>query len=393
MKYVFLVPDGAADYPIKELGNKTPLQIAKKPNMDFIARNGITGTVKTVPDGMEPGSDIANLSLLGYDPQKYYTGRAPLEAASMNIYLEEDEVAFRCNLVTVSDNILVDYSAGHISSIEAKILIQFLNEELRAKKLCFYPGVSYRHLMVTKGDYSKTLCIPPHNIMGQSIEENLPKGEESSFLRELMISSREILEKHEINLRRKRMGKTLANMIWLWGQGKTPSIPRFYEKYGIEGGVISAVDLIKGIGQCAGLQIINVPGATGYFDTDYLAKANYALTALKELDFLFVHVEAPDEAGHAGDVNAKIEAIENFDSKVVGTILKGLKNSEYRIMVVPDHPTPISVRTHVNKPVPFAIYERDVEPDEVKSFDEFAAKSGSLHLKEGYRLMDLFLKK
>ncbi|MDO8886099.1 cofactor-independent phosphoglycerate mutase [Candidatus Oleimmundimicrobium sp.] len=393
MKYVFLVPDGAADYPLEKLDGKTPLQVAKKPNMDFIAKNGITGMVKTVPDGMKPGSDVANLSLLGYDPKKYYTGRGPLEAANMEIYLEQDEVAFRCNLITASDDILVDYGAGHISSEEARILIQALNEGLGNKGLSFYPGISYRHLMVTKGDYSRTLCIPPHDITGQSINKNLPKGENSSLLRKLMVSSREILENHEVNIRRKKMGKNPANMIWLWGQGIAPSMPAFSEKYGLAGGVVSAVDLIKGIGRCIRLKVIDVPGATGYFDTDYLAKANYALYALKKLDFIFVHVEAPDEAGHSGDIEAKIEAIEQFDSKVVGTILEGLKDFDYKIIVAPDHPTPISIKTHVADPVPFAIYQAGIKPDGVEVFDESVAKLSLLRVDEGYRLMDLFLKR
>ncbi len=392
MKYVVLVPDGAADYRLEELGGKTPLQVAKKPNMDFIAKNGITGTAKTVPDGMKPGSDVANLSLLGYNPKKYYTGRGPLEAANMNVYLEEDEVAFRCNLVTASGDVLVDYSAGYVSNEEAKILIQALNEKFESKELRFYPGMSYRHLMVTKGNYSRTSCIPPHDITGQSIKENLPKGENSSFLSELMVSSRKILENHQVNIRRKKQEKNLANMIWLWGQGIAPSMPTFYEKYGLNGGVISAVDLIKGIGRCIGLKVIDVPGATGYFDTDYLAKGNYALNALKELDFIFIHVEAPDEAGHIGDIEAKIEAIEQFDDKVVGTLREELKGSEHKILVVPDHLTPISIRTHVSDPVPFAIYQAGVEPDEVEVFDEFAVRSGSFQIDEGYRLMDLFVK-
>ncbi|HDP70523.1 MAG TPA: cofactor-independent phosphoglycerate mutase [Actinobacteria bacterium] len=393
MKYVFLVPDGAADYPLEELGNKTPLQVSKTPNMDFIARNGISGTVNTIPAGMSPGSDVANLSLLGYDPAKYYTGRGPLEAANMDVCLGEDEVAFRCNLVTVSNGILLDYSAGHISSEEAKILIRHLNEEIGTKDTCFYPGVSYRHLMVAKGDYSKVACIPPHDIAGQPINKNLPKGKNSSSLRELMFSSAEIFEKDMVNSRRRKMNKNPANMIWLWGQGIVPSMPSFYEKYGVRGGVISAVDLIKGIGRYLDLKIIDVPGATGYFDTDYQAKADYALNALEDLDFIFVHVEAPDEAGHIGDIKEKIKAIEQFDSKVVGTMIEGLKNSEYRILVSPDHFTPISVKTHVGEPVPFAIYQAGIESNGVKSFDELAAKSSSRYLDKGYQLMDLFIKK
>ncbi len=392
MKYVVLVPDGAADYPLKELGNKTPLQVARKPNMDFLARWGITGTVKTIPEGMDPGSDVANLSLFGYDPRIYYTGRGPLEAANRGIKLGPDEVAFRCNLVTVNGDSLRDYSAGHISNEEARELIEYVDKKLGRSGLTFYPGVSYRHLMVIEGDFSSVQCIPPHDITGGSIRKNLPRGQGENILRELMLASRDILEEHPINLKRRSLGKNPANMIWLWGQGKAPTMPSFAEKYGLKGYVISAVDLIKGIGVYAGLKAIDVPGATGYFDTDYGAKADYALKALEEGDFVFVHVEAPDEAGHTGDIEAKIEAIERFDERLVGRVMKGLDvHRDYKILVAPDHPTPIAVGMHVVDAVPFAIYSTLGQADDVEVFDEVSAQAGSVHLAEGYKLMDIFL--
>lgn len=392
MKYVVLVPDGAADYPLKELGDKTPLQVARKPNMDFLARCGITGTVKTVPDDMDPGSDVANLSLFGYDPRRHYTGRGPLEAASRGIRLGQNEVAFRCNLVTVDGDSLKDYGAGHISSEEAKELIKYVGKKLGRSGLAFYPGVSYRHLMVIEGDFSAVQCVPPHDIVGGPVRGNLPRGEGAAIFRELMLASRDILEEHPINLERGDLGRNPANMIWLWGQGKAPTMPSFAEKYGLKGCVISAVDLIKGIGVYAGLKVIDVPGATGYFDTDYGAKADYALKALEEGDFAFVHVEAPDEAGHAGDIEAKIEAIERFDERLVGRVMEGLDvYGGYKILVAPDHPTPITVRTHVIDAVPFAIYSTSGQADDVKTFDEVSAKAGSIHLAEGYKLMDVFL--
>lgn len=394
MKYIVLVPDGASDYPLEELNGKTPLQAAKKPNMDFLAQKGITGTVKTVPEGMEPGSDVANLSLFGYDPLKYYTGRGPLEAANRGIFLKSDETAFRCNLITASDELIFDYSAGHISTEEAKVLIEALDEKLANESIRFYSGISYRHLMIIKGDFSQTQCTPPHNVVGEPLVKHLPQGSGDQILKDLINASRDILKDHPINLKRIKEGKNPANLIWLWGQGKAPLLPTFKEKYDLEGGVISAVDLIKGIGHFVGLEVVEVPGATGYYDTDYTAKANYALDVLKEKDFVFVHVEAPDEAGHAGDIKEKIRAIENFDEKLVSVILRGLENYEaYRILLVPDHPTPIKVRTHVAEPVPFVIYDSLNEVSGAGSFDEISIKGESLCFKEGYKLMDFFIKK
>jgi len=401
MKYLILVGDGMADRPLKELDGKTPLEAAKTPNMDFIAKNGSIGLVKTIPEGLEPASDVANLALLGYDPRKYYTGRAPLEAANMGVPLNENMIAFRCNLVTVSKDKMEDYSAGHISSKEASTVIKFIDEKLGTEYIHFYPGVSYRHLMVIeckdpqqRDELNKIKCVPPHNITGKSISKNLPKGKSADVLLKLMRSSRDLLEKHEVNNVRIDLKENPANMIWLWGQGLKSGIPLFSDKFGMEGSVISAVDLVKGIAKISGLAALNVPGATGYYDTDYSAKARYALEALKDKDFVYVHVEAPDEAGHNGDIRAKITAIENFDSKVVGAVLEHFENNkDFRVMVLPDHATPISVRTHTSEPVPFAMYGKGVEAAQASGFSESAAASSKLNFDSGAGLTEYFLKK
>lgn len=389
MKYIVLVGDGMADYAVPELDNLTPLEAANIPNMDFIAKHGRCGVAKTVPDSMPAGSDVANLSILGYDPAKYYSGRGPLEAGSIGIELEKDDIAFRCNLITEKEGAIVDYSAGHISSEEARILIEALAGELDAK---LYAGVSYRHLLVMKlGE--KAVCTPPHDIVGQQVDDFLPKGEGSGVLINFIRASKPILEKHEINMKRKKDGKNMANLIWLWGQGKAPNMPLFEELYRASGSIISAVDLLKGIGKYAGLDIINVPGATGYLDTNFAGKAAYALDSLKDHDFVMVHVEAPDEAAHMGNIEAKIKAIEDFDEKVVGGMLNELAAfGEYRILVLPDHFTPVSVRTHTREPVPFAIYSSTESADYVKRFDESAAKEGVFGFLEGHRLMGLMMK-
>ncbi len=392
MKYIVLIGDGMADYPVPELGDLTPLQAADTPNMDFIAKHGKCGVAKTVPDDMPPGSDVANLSIIGYDPQKYYTGRGPLEAASIGIYLSEDDIAFRCNLVTEKQGLLADYSSGHISSEEARILMEAVDREL-GKSCKFHPGVSYRHLLVTKRG-EKTQCTPPHDVIGQSVNDVLPQGKDADFLIELIKASKPILENHEVNIKRKKMGKNIANLIWPWGQGKAPAMPLFKDMFNVSGSIISAVDLLKGIGKYAGLDIINVPGATGYLDTDFSAKARFALSSLKEHDFVLVHVEAPDEAGHMGNIEAKIKAISDFDEKVVGGMLNELAGfGDFKLMVLPDHPTPISVKTHTREPVPFAIYSSTESADYVDRFDEFSAKEGIYGLMEGHRLMNLLIKK
>ena len=376
MKYVILIGDGMADYPIPERDNKTALQIASTPNLDFIATAGICGAVKTIPEGMDAGSDIATLSILGYDPAKYHTGRGPLEAVGMHIPLDEGDIAFRCNLITESEGRIVDYSGGHITNEEARGLIAALNEKLPIRvegtQIKLYPGVSYRNVLVLKsGDYvfereKEVGGAPPHDIIGARIADELPREE---ILRNIVLTSREILEGHEINMRRAAENKRKANMVWLWSGGRKPSMPAFCDTYGVSGSVISGVYLVKGVGRCVGLDVIDVPGATGYIDTNYAGKAEYALRSLREQDFVLVHVEAPDEAGHLGDIDLKVKAIEDFDKFVVGKMLRGLEDEfadtggekGYKILVMPDHYTPVSVRTHTKEPVPFAIYRSQAQ--------------------------------
>lgn len=397
MKYIILVGDGMADYPIKELGERTPLEVARTPNMDFIAKHGRLGLVKTIPDKMSPASDVANLSILGYDPQKFYTGRGPLEAANLGVDFEEDDVVFRCNLITVSGSMLVDYSAGHISSKEAAILIKFIDQILGTNRIKFYPGISYRNLLLVKrgaDDHLQNLqCRPPHDVSGQNILKNMPKGDGADIIIKLMEESHRILEKHEINLVRIDLKENPANMIWLWGQGKKPNMPKFLEKFGLRGSVISAVDLIKGLGKILGLEVINVPGATGYYDTDYEGKAKAALKSLQEKDFVFLHVEAPDEAGHNGDLREKITAIERFDQLVVGSILNAFKQKKnFRILVLPDHATPISLKTHTADTVLFGIFGTGVIAGEFLKYSEKEAARSDLSFENGFELMQYFIK-
>jgi len=395
-KFIVLVADGMADYPIEELGMRTPLEAARTPNMDFIAKNGSLGQAKTIPDKMTPASDVANLSILGYDPKKYYSGRGPLEAANLGIELEDDDVAFRCNLITATGDTLLDYSAGHIKSTEAEKLIKFLDQKLGTNKMRFYPGMSYRHLLLVKSGTELGLhnlkCLPPHDIAGQSISKNLPKGDNADLIIKLMQDSREILDNHEINHVRLDLKENPANMIWLWGQGKKPDMPKFKDKFGLSGSVISAVDLIKGLGRILGLEVINVPGATGYYDTDYLAKAKAAIKSLKKNDFVFVHVEAPDEAGHNGDLREKLTAIERFDQLVVGPLLEYCKTKDnFRIMVLPDHATPIALRTHTAETIPFEIYGKDIPAQNFLNYSEKEAQKSELYFENGYQLMEYFI--
>lgn len=399
MKYVILIGDGMADRPDPELGGLTPLQKANTPNMDRLATRGIIGSIRTIPRGFHPGSDVANLSILGYDPQKYYTGRAPLEAASIGVNLGDNDIAYRCNLVTLTfdGNIIMDdYSSDHISTEDARTLINALKAELDNDEISFYPGVSYRHLMVWKNGEFDIKCTPPHDILGKEISQYLPKGKGEALLNELIKRSFKILAQHPLNNDRLAKGKKAANSIWLWGQGRRPAFPTFKEKYALTGSLVSAVDLAKGLGIYAGLRILDVPGITGWLDTNYLGKAKYSLKALKEVDLAYIHVEAPDEAGHSGNYLDKIRAIEDFDSLVVGTILKGMESEhkEYRILLMPDHATPFRMRTHTDDPVPFVIYDSrmNIENKDL-SYDE-----GILHRKDivviddGFKLMDYFLK-
>jgi len=397
MKYAVLIGDGMADYPVKELNGMTPVEAAKTPNMDWIAQMGSGGRAVTVPKGMTPGSDVANMSIFGFEPEKYYSGRGPLEAASMNIELKAGQIAFRCNFVTVSDGIMVDYSASHISSNEGAILINILNEELAEEGVKFYAGISYRNLMVIEDDKltqgrGDLHCTPPHDITGRKIKKYLPKGRGQDKLRQLMQRSVDILVSHEINKVKLDLKENSANMIWLWGQGKKPNFPPFEERFGKKAGIISAVDLLKGMGKSMGMEVIEVPGATGYYDTDYTAKAEYAIDALNRLDIVFVHVEAPDEAGHNGDLRNKVLAITNFDNKIVGPVIKWLKSqNEYRIMTLPDHPTPLSLRTHTSVPVPFAICGKGIAKDAMEVFSEKEALKGGFGLIPGAKVMRLLI--
>jgi 2,3-bisphosphoglycerate-independent phosphoglycerate mutase len=400
-KYIVLIGDGMADRPISELGGLTPLQKAHTPNMDTLAAAGLIGSVRTIPDGFSPGSDVANLSILGCDPREFYTGRAPLEAASMGIPLEEGDVAYRCNLVSIeppegrAEAVMKDYSAGHISSREAKILIEAINAKFQSAKIRFYPGVSYRHLMVWKGGKADVVCTPPHDITGQEISGHMPVGDGEETLNLLMASSVKVLKDHEVNKARRAEGRAAANSIWLWGQGKKPRLPTFKEKYFKTGALISAVDLTKGLGIYAGFDIIDVPGATGWLDTNYVGKAGYGIEALRTHDLVYIHVEAPDECGHTGNLKDKLQAIEDFDRLVVGEVLKGVKEfPHYRILLMPDHATPVAKKTHTDEPVPFVIYDNTVSVHNADyGFDESICQSGNaVVFEEGFRLMDFFIK-
>jgi 2,3-bisphosphoglycerate-independent phosphoglycerate mutase len=400
MKYIVLIGDGMAGRPLGELGGRTVLQAASTPNMDKLAREGVRGMVRTVPRGMHPGSDVANMSILGYDPERYYSGRAPLEAASMGIELEEGDVAFRCNLVTITfgeegkSSRMEDYSAGHITTEEAGSLVRALNEELGTESVMFHPGVSYRHLMLWKGGEAGAECTPPHDIIGRDVSEYLPRGAGSDFLRELMMKSLRVLEGQEVNRGRVREGKNAANSIWLWGQGEKPALPSFREKFGLSAALVSAVDLTKGLGRVVGMDVLEVPGVTGYLDTNYVGKAEYSLRALESVDLVYIHVEAPDEAGHSGNYRDKLRAVEDFDSLVVGNVLKGLEAfEEYRVLLMPDHPTPVELRTHSGDPVPFVIYDSGaVRSDETASYSEdIDAEEGALRIERGHELMSYFI--
>lgn len=396
-KYVILVGDGMADYPLKELGDKTPLEVSSTPNMDRIASCRI-GLVRTIPQGMDPGSDVANLSLMGYDPALYHTGRSPLEAASMGISLKETQVAFRMNLVALDRRpdrkiIMVSHSSGDISTKESAQIIEDLKGALKVPGMSIYPGVAYRHLLVWEEGPEDAPTIPPHDFLDQDISDYLNNSSDNP-VPDLIKRSWPLLEGHPVNISRKEAGLNEANSIWLWGQGRAPAIPLFKNLYGLKGGVISAVDLIKGIGIYAGFRPIHVEGATGYLDTNYRGKAHGALNGLRDLDFIFLHVEAPDEASHNGSHEEKIQAIEAFDRDVVGVVLEGLKEFEdYRIMVVSDHFTPIVKKTHTDDPTTFAWAsgeELETLSKEVPFTEKAAAESG-LMFNNGHELMPAFL--
>jgi len=400
MKYLLIIGDGMADYPVEALNGKTPLQVANKPNMDELAFKGRSGILRTIPEDMGAGSDVANLSILGYDPEKWYTGRGPLEAATRGIHLGKEDIAFRCNLITEENDVLMDYSADHITSDEARELMKAVEDNFgKPNEIDFHAGVSYRNLLVFRnGPYSDdVLCTPPHDTLGVKISDTLPRAKtpEAEFtvatLKRMIFDSKEILEDHQVNVNRVALGKRPGNMIWPWGQGKKPSIPTLQEMYGISGAVISAVDVVKGIGIYAGMEVVNVPGATGFYDTNYEGKADYALEALKRHDMILIHVEAPDEAGHSGDHEQKIKTLEYLDRRLIGRLLDGL-DQECTIAVLPDHATPIKVRTHTRDPVPFTICSPLIEADDVTCFDEVSARKGGFGLLErGEMFMPLFV--
>ena len=403
MKYVILQGDGMPDHPVPELDGLTPLEAAHTPNLDEFARSSAFGLVKTIPDGFPPGSDVGNLGVLGYDPVLYYTGRSPLEAASMGVRVGEGDVTYRCNLVTLSGGgeggewggvIMEDYSAGHITTGEARELIASI-KALEGEGIEFFPGVSYRHLLLWHGGRDDIKTTPPHDISGRAVEGYLPSGPGSERLLRMMNEARRILRDHSVNLRREAEGKNPANGIWLWGAGRAPKMPSFGELYGVEGAVISAVDLVKGIGVYAGLVVVDVPGATGYLDTNYEGKVEGALEALNEVDLVMVHIEATDETGHVGDAKLKVQAVEDFDSRVVGPVLDGLRErfSDYRVMILSDHPTPLDVRTHVSEPVPFGVLSSD--DLDVKApglvYSEKAAASTGVYVDACWKLMSVLL--
>jgi 2,3-bisphosphoglycerate-independent phosphoglycerate mutase len=394
MKYLVLIPDGMADYPLDELDGQTPLQAARTPAMDGLARGGAVGLVNTLVEGLPVDSVIANLSILGYDPARYYPGRGPLEALAMGVSLHARDVAFRCNLVTSDGEKLVDYSAGHVTSDEARVLIELVNEKLGTSRIQFRPGVSYRHLLLWEDGPVDLRTFPPHDHVGEPLQDLLPVGERDDQLRQMIWDSLELLDDHAINRRRRDEGHHPANMIWPWAQGRRPELPAFSLKYGITGAVISAVDLIKGIGKAAGMKVIAVPGATGYLDTNYRGKADHAVEALQTLDFVYVHIEAPDEAGHIGDIEEKIRAIERIDEVVLAHALRELEpRGELRVLVMPDHATPIPVRTHVLDPVPFVIWPppAGMRGHPAEAFHEAAAADTGLHIEVGHELLPRFV--
>lgn len=394
MRYALIIPDGAADEPIGELGNRTPLEAARLPNIDWIANRGRIGTVKYVPAGMQPGSDIAIMSLMGYNPRENYTGRAPIEAAAKNINLGPEDWAFRANLVTIIDGQMVDFSAGHISSTEAEALIRLLAEAAGSNNIEFYPGVSYRHLMVLRGrQFQKVRTTAPHDIMGQATAKYLPKGQGSETLLELMNRSAELFAKHEINEVRRQLNESPATHIWLWGQGQRCQMEHFRKLYGLRGALVAGTDLIKGLAKLVGWEIIDVRGATGYLDTDYQAKGRAAVQSLKDYDLVVVHVEAPDEAGHNGDAKAKLTALEAIDQHIVGPILEQLRQQkDWRIMISPDHPTPVRVRTHMAKAVPFTLAGKNISGVLAEAYTEANAEASDLHIERGWELMEYFIK-
>lgn len=392
MKYILLVPDGAADDPTPDIDGKTPMQYARTPNLDALAAKGRVGSVLTVPEGMYPGSDVANMSLLGYPPAKHYTGRGPIEAAALQVPLEAKDVAYRCSLVSTDGETLLDYSAGHVTTEEARVLMELVQEKFGSRRFTFFPGVQYRHILRWTDGVVDMKTTPPHDIQGKPLQPYLPEGDGAELLHQLIFDSLELLDGHEVNRRRRDEGKAAANTLWPWGQGRATVLPDFFRTRGISGGVITAVDLLRGLGRASGLRVIEVPGATGYIDTNYRGKAEYTLAALDSgLDFVFLHIESPDESGHEGNLEHKIRSIEDIDEKVVGPLLAGLakRKQPFRLMVVPDHATPIALRTHRSGPVPFLLYDSTSEKTGNLPYDERALEETRLIVEEGHRLIDL----
>lgn len=397
MKILVLLGDGMSDEPCAELDGKTPLQAAHTPNMDRMAQHGQVGLAQTVPAGLPPGSDVANLSVFGYDPGSCYTGRSPLEAVSMGVELGPADVAFRMNLVTLTPHngriYMEDFSAGHIGSEDSHQLITSLQKELGDHRFEFYPGVGYRHLLVWRNGKDGMTATPPHDISGKQVLQYLPQGEGADDLIYLMNASQMVLHNHPVNKKRSERDDLPATSIWLWGHGKSPVLQPYQQKFGLSGAVISAVDLLKGIGISAGLEVITVPGATGYIDTNYRGKAEAALDALNRMDFVYVHVEAPDEASHSGSLENKIKAIEDFDRLVVGTVLDGAERfDDLRVLCCPDHPTPVKKMTHTSDPVPFVIYRAGQNNGNgAEAYNEVQARQTGLYLEQGPQLMQLLL--
>jgi len=402
MKYVIFLGDGMADYPCDSLGGKTPLSVAKKPNIDALCAKGEIGLVKTVDDTLAPGSDVANLSVLGYDPMQYYTGRSPLEALSIGVKLSDADVTFRANVVTLSDEenyadkTMVDYSSGEITTKEAHELIDYVKDHIKIDHISFYGGTSYRHLLVWDGGSTNVKLTPPHDISDRKVTDYLPTGDGADVLLDIMKQSYDLLKDHPINKARIARGLNPANSLWIWGEGTKPQLSLFSEKYGLSGTMISAVDLLKGIGAGTGMDVIEVEGATGNIDTNFDGKASAAIEALKNgTDFVYIHMEAPDECGHHGDLKDKIRAIELIDEKVVGPVTEYLKSSgeDFKILITPDHPTPISLKTHVHDAIPFVIYDSRNTTNANVSYNEENAKNAGLYIAPGHLLMKRFLEK
>lgn len=393
-KYIVCLGDGMADEPIVKLGNKTPLQFANTPHMDWIASQGISGMVHTVPQGFSPGSDVANMGILGYKPQDYYTGRAPIEAAALGIQLNDTEIAFRCNLVSIENGIMKSFTSDHITTEEASEIIQELNAGMAEEDIRFFSGVSYRHIAVMPNTYTHVTSTPPHDITDKLIKDYLPKGQGENVLQRLFEKSEALLKKSSINQKRIEKGLLPATHIWLWSQGSIPVFPSYQEKYALSGGIVTAVDLLKGLGKLANLETPDIPGATGFVDTNYENKMAAAFDILSRHDFVYIHIEAPDESGHLGDVDLKVKAIEDFDQKVVGPVVDYYKKEEdVRILVLPDHPTPCKYKTHTHAPVPFAMTFSGIPKDKVQTYDEIANSESPYEVQTPWDLMNYFLGK